>query len=306
MEGLTGGLRGSLDGSDGLTGGYAPGFGEIPLPDFSRRRRTRGVTFGSEPGRSSSSGASMDSRVDSVELSSGSAVEEMPGGEVRGLRDRAVTPGNLTGNGMSPMNADPWIENDPWRNHVVQNYVAENWSEASSMSQSDGQESDSAWGSWHGSARSWHSWSSGQWSNYSGGERWKNWSWNDGDDQHSNWSWRTESLHDELRDHPAVLDGDAAGQVQGARGADQAVLPRRDSTATQRNGDAGRVADPASPIAGGKDPMNRPLGEVPSGVPSVAGNQSQQAAAGGGRSVRHTLQSSMPGLVRVGSCIGGR
>ena len=70
MEGLTGGLRGSLDGSDGLTGGYAPGFGEIPLPDFSRRRRTRGVTFGSEPGRSSSSGASMDSHVDSVELSS--------------------------------------------------------------------------------------------------------------------------------------------------------------------------------------------------------------------------------------------
>jgi len=281
MEGLTGGLRGSLDGSDGLTGGYAPGFGEIPLPDFSRRRRTRGVTFGSEPGRSSSSGASMDSHVDSVELSSGGAVEEMPGGEVRGLRDRAVTPGNLTGNGMSPMNADPWIESDPWRNHVVQNYVAENWSEASSMSQSDGQESDSAWGSWHGSARSWHSWSSGQWSNYSGGERWKNWSWNDGDDNHSNWSWRTESLHDELRDHPAVLDGDAAGQVQGARGADQAVLQRRDSTVTQRNGDAGRVADPASPVAGGKDPMNRPLGEVPSGVPSVAGNQSQQAAAGG-------------------------
>jgi len=29
--------------------------------------------------------------------------------------------------------------------------------------------------------------------------------------------------------------------------------------------------------------MNRPLGEVPSGVPSVAGNQSQQAAAGGGK-----------------------
>ena len=45
----------------------------------------------------------------------------------------------------------------------------------------------------------------------------------------------------------------------------------------------GRVADPASPAAGGKDPMNRPLGEVPSGVPSVAGNQSQQAAAGGGK-----------------------
>ena len=49
MESFTGVPGVSLDGSE-YQGAYAPGFGEVPLPDFlTRRRQASGVTFGPEP-----------------------------------------------------------------------------------------------------------------------------------------------------------------------------------------------------------------------------------------------------------------
>eukprot|EP00435_Cladocopium_sp_Y103_P046235 s919_g13.t1 len=285
MAGLTSELRGSLDGSDEpLAGAAAPSFGEVPLPDFARSRRRTGVTFESQPEMSSSSVASHESMDISAELSNGSSVE-VPAEEVSGRPGRLLHSGGVERR-MNPIE-DPWIRNDPWATHV-----AENWSETSSLQSASGD--GDAWENWSGSSRSWHSWSSERWSNQSGGG-WHDWQWKPDDgsssaglDRNSNWSWRQAPLQsghlDRVTDLPGIdhdlLNRHASDPIQGY---DSGQGHGNDQSRVQGNAALVKQMDPASPVAASKDLANRPSGEIPSGVPSIAGNGSQQAMAPGGK-----------------------
>ena len=54
-----------------------------------------------------------------------------------------------------------------------------------------------------------------------------------------------------------------------------------------------------------KDKDNRPMGEIPSGVPSVAGNNSRQASGTSGKLSSSIHPSSTLVQVRVGNNTGG-
>ena len=161
----------------------------------------------------------------------------------------------------SPMN-DPWLTNDPWRN-ANENWqvnAAENWSAAS--------------GSWHSSVGSDHgsqwSWRSSRWSNHSW-ERWHNWDtassdYGDGWSEagwRSDRSWKYGTLDGGAENWSALSDGRDLSRDEHQQPC--AVLPRYDQG--EVGGHDGGISSAS------KDSANRPLGEVPSGVPSIAGNQ---------------------------------
>ena len=270
--------RGSLDGSDEPpTGAHAPSFGEVPLPDFARRR-TR-VTFGNvEPATPSSSLASSDSSGNSAGRVSGSSVEGGAESEVRGVSGRAEDPGATMVGWMSP-ESDPWVDRDPWRVHVM----AENWSDASSARSSDA--AVDAWENWSGSAQSWSGWSSGNWSVRSGRDAWGNWDWRSdasaSSDRNSNWSWRDGELSVGHRQRSGEPEDSDQKEFPGENGSGQGESHRLAVKEAQGHGVEMKPWDPASPGGMAKDSVNRPSGDIPSGVPSVAGNSQQNMSTGG-------------------------
>ncbi|CAL1141583.1 unnamed protein product [Cladocopium goreaui] len=297
------GAMGLLDGSEHFAPSTPPSVtGEdlvreedIPMPSFgdATRRRARRLRFqdsAESVGGASDVGAS--SSGGSYGANGGWGMMEEGFREQHGSLDGGLLRGTGEGN-MSPMQ-DPWMENDPWsgRQQHWQVNAAENWSDLTS-------DRHSASGSDYGSSWSWSSsrWSAREW------EQWQNWDTSSSasqDDQseegkYSNWTWRSSTGYDDpwrkWSNSGELLDGRA--------------LPRDDHGQEHRleecerpdqrpQGDEGTGATPLSPTSPQaqrlKDKDNRPMREIPSGVPSVAGNNSQQQAPG----VSGKISSSYP------------
>ena len=274
MEDLADVPVGSLDGSEPATSGaFAPNFGDLPVPNFERRRRrAQGVTFGVEPEQPPETVTSSSMSADSEELHEGNGTE----GSLRSMDSNysgyAVQPGNVYApyqdvQNMSPdrRGPDPWLQNDPWQAHGM-----ENWSDVEASSTSGQSDQWSAY-SWNGSFG-----------------RWNNWEWKTGRqsdyDTNSNWSWRSSSWSTwngpGQGGHSLEVHGDDHGRALW-QDHHHAVPLRHDSGQRQGDGEERALLDPTSPVATvvAKDSINRPNGEIPSGVPSVVGNGSNQANA---------------------------
>jgi len=287
------GAMGSLDGSEpfapttppSVTGEDLVREEDIPMPSFGdgTRRRARRLRF--QDSEESLGGAS------DVGASSSGGSYDAPGGQGavrRGFRgEHGGLDGGLlrdTGEGnMSPMQ-DPWEDNDPWsgRQQHWQVNAAENWSDLAS-------DRHSASGSDHGSSWSWSSsrWSAREW------ERWQNWDSSSSmnyDDQseegkYSNWTRRSSAGYDDpwrkWSSASELLDGRALSRDDHGQ---EHRLGEGERSDQQPQGGEGTGATPLSPTSPQaqrlKDKDNRPMGEIPSGVPSVAGNNSQQQAPG--------------------------
>ena len=287
------GAMGSLDGSEHFAPSTPPSVtGEdlvreedIPMPSFGNatRRRARRLRF-------QDSAESVGGASDVGAFSSGGSYGANGGWGMmeEGFRGQhgSLDGGLLcdTGEGnMSPMQ-DPWMENDPWsgRQQHWQVNAAENWSDLAS-------DRHSASGSDYGSSWSWSSsrWSAREW------ERWQNWDTSSSanqDDQseegkYSNWTWRSSTGYDDpwrkWSNSGELLDGRALSRDDHGQEHRLEECERPDQ---RPQGDEGTGATPLSPTSPQaqrlKDKDNRPMGEIPSGVPSVAGNNSQQQAPG--------------------------
>eukprot|EP00435_Cladocopium_sp_Y103_P008108 s4286_g2.t1 len=211
---------------------------------------------------------------------------------------------------MSPSEEDvedPWIQNDPWRTYVNEN--AANWSSDSprtSSSQTSALASEDQ-GGWRGQWRNWDDGSDEQASNYSRQYDWGgNWS------QRSSWS-STSSEYDGRGRWTSEWNPNWSYRSQRdpweAYAWDERYVPEREDRLLsrgqdQRSGDCqvpdqgvcagdGEQLQPMSPQARASDPLNRPSGQVPSGIPSVAGNASgNQSVAGAAGSSK--VSSSYP------------
>lgn len=294
------GSRGSLDGSEPWTPDTRPGteqgqrpevaVEEMPMPEFEearrrRARRTRTLRFNdsdeSVMGDDPLSGVLASS---SSELVPGSPMPQVLRGEHGGHAGeghRETVPGGSESE--SPMD-DPWLTNDPWRNENWQVNAAENWSNASGewqSSRSSEHGSQWSWRSSQWSSRSWDRWQNWETASSDHGERWSDDGWR------SDWPWKHGGYHGGDENWSSLSDGralsrDEHGQDQRCgqlRGDDQGIFGGNDGATSP--------VSPQAPRA--KDTENRPLGDVPSGVPSVAGNQSQQATGTTGK-----LSSSYP------------
>ena len=191
------------------------------------------------------------------------------------------------------------MENDPWsgRQQHWQVNAAENWSDLTS-------DRHSASGSDYGSSWSWSSsrWSAREW------EQWQNWDtlvFNASQDdqseegKYSNWTWRSSSwLRRSMEEVVEFRVNYLMAELYLEMTMDKNIVWKNVNDPDQRpQGDEGTGATPLSPTSPQaqrlKDKDNRPMGEIPSGVPSVAGNNSQQQAPGAVRQDQLILSADL-------------